>query len=255
MKPSKSNKNFRLLAVDIGNTSAQFGVFAGTSLRETFRIATYKLNRAHLLEIQKKIACTKPSVIIIASVVPEAGRFLRRALPVATGVHTVLIGKDLQVPVVNKYTKPSQVGTDRLLNALAAFRLCRKEAIVIDFGTAITFDVVSRKGEYLGGVIAPGIEISIEALFQKTALLPKIKLAHPKTVIGRETVESIRIGCSYGIGGLCDRIVQEIKAKHGLRPLVIATGGYAEFMSRYCRSIDRIEPDLTLRGMLISYIE
>ena len=112
-----------------------------------------------------------------------------------------------------------------------------------------------KKGDYLGGVIAPGIEISLEALFQKTALLPKIRLAHPEGIIGKDTVESIRAGCSYGIGGLCDRVVDEIKKQLSLRPLVIATGGYAKFMSKYCKRIQKIDPDLVLRGIYYTYKE
>jgi len=161
-----------------------------------------------------------------------------------------VIGKDLSVPIVNRYKNPKQVGIDRLLNAYAGYRLYRRELIIIDFGTAITFDLVSAKGEYLGGIIAPGIEISLEALFQKTALLPKIRLAHPASMIGRNTTESIRVGCTVGIGGLCDRIVERLRKQHLRHSLVLATGGYAKFMSRYCRSISRIDEDLVLKGIV-----
>ena len=159
----------------------------------------------------------------------------------------------MQAPVRNLYKNPKQVGMDRLMNAVAVHQAYKRNTIVIDFGTAITFDAVSAKGEYLGGVIAPGIEISLNALYERTALLPKIKLAHPKAVIGRDTIESIRSGCSYGMGGLCDRIVLELRKKLGRNALVIATGGYAYFMSQYCTSIRQIDPDLVLRGIFLTY--
>jgi type III pantothenate kinase len=157
------------------------------------------------------------------------------------------------VPIINRYRTPREVGVDRLVNALAAHRRYRRAVIVIDFGTAITFDFVSKKGEYLGGVIAPGIETSLEALFQKTALLPRIRMAKPRSVMGRDTVESIRAGCAYGIGGLCDRVVEEIRRHYRSKPLVIATGGYARFMRRYSRSIQKIDGCLTLHGIYQTY--
>ena len=164
-----------------------------------------------------------------------------------------LVGKDIAVPIINRYKNPKQVGVDRLLNAYAGYSLYKRELIIIDFGTAITFDLVSKKGEYLGGIIAPGIEISLEALFQKTALLPKIRLAHPGSLIGRNTVESIRVGCSVGIGGLCDRIVEELRRKELRKPLVIATGGYAHFMRRYCKTVAKIDDQLVLKGIALAY--
>jgi type III pantothenate kinase len=191
--------------------------------------------------------------VILASVVPAAANALSREIRVKLGLRCLLIGKDIGVPIINLYRKPRQVGVDRLVNALAAHRRYRRAAIVIDFGTAITFDVVSRKGEYLGGVIAPGIEISLEALFQRTALLPRMRMAKPRSVMGRDTVESIRAGCAYGIGGLCDRIVEEIRAHYRFKPLVIATGGYARFMRQYSRSIQKIDDWLTLHGVYQTY--
>ena len=165
------------------------------------------------------------------------------------GLKIVEAGKDFPIPIKNCYRTPRQVGVDRLINPAAAFHQFKKDLIIIDFGTAITFDVVTQKGEYLGGVIAPGIEISLEALYQKTALLPKIRLAHSKNIIGRNTVESIRAGCSFGIAGLCERIVHEIKKQRRIKPLVIATGGYAHFISKYLKIIDHVEPNLTLNGI------
>ncbi len=242
-----------VLTVDIGNTSAFFVYFSGQKIKKFCRIPTAALDSSAIGLIQKKFSIKRIQTVVIASVVPWAGLFLRKEIPRRLGLKTYLIGKDLAAPIVNRYKSPKQVGVDRLANAVAAYHRYHRDIIVIDFGTAITFDVVSRKGEYLGGVIAPGIEISLEALYQKTALLPKIRLSHPKHLIGRDTAESIRVGCSTGIGGLCDRIVERVSKRYFLKPLVIATGGYAYFMRRYCESIHKIEPTLTVRGILLSY--
>jgi type III pantothenate kinase len=241
----------RFIAVDIGNTSAFFAAYNGNKIVKTLRLGTVFSSSPKALPVLAKWGKGYP-VAVIASVVPAASLFLRKKLP-RIGIRALVIGRDLQAPVKNRYKNPKQVGADRLVNAVAAHELYRKDAIVIDFGTAITFDVVSKKGEYLGGVIAPGIEISLDALFQKTALLPKIRLSHPRGVVGRDTIESIRSGCSFGIGGLCDRVVEEIRRQHRLDPIVIATGGYAKFMAKYCHSIDKIDPHLTLTGIRLTY--
>lgn len=242
-----------ILAIDIGNTSTFFAHFSGEKIQKTYRAATSSLRPGTVHLLRKRFALKNIQAAIISSVVPHRGRFLQKEIGGQLKIKTRLLGKDIDVPIKNNYKNPKQVGVDRLVNAVAAFELVRHEAIVIDFGTAITFDIVSRKGEYLGGVIAPGIEISLEALYSKTALLPKIRLAHPRHLIGKDTIESIRVGCAVGMGGLCDRIVDEIRAKYRLSPTVIATGGYASFMKRYCRSIELIKPFLTMRGILLSY--
>ncbi len=241
-----------ILAIDIGNTSAHGAYFSGGQLTDNFRIPTQYIQKQALKILPRHVPAGKTPAIVIASVVPSAGTFLRKIIPKALKCPVYLIGKDIHVPILNRYKNPRQVGADRLLSALAAFHKYKKELIVIDFGTAITFDVVSKKGEYLRGAIAPGIELTLEALFQKTALLPRIRLAHPKNIIGRDTVESIRAGSSFGIGGLCDRIVDEISKTLHSKPLVVATGGYAGFMSRYCKAISKIDEDLVLKGIVLT---
>ena len=243
----------KLLAIDIGNTSIHFALKKGSGWANHFSIATNASEKAVRSLLMKKRSLIKNADAVIASVVPSKSAVLKRIFK-GLGVRAYLLGKDIRVPVKNLYRNPRQVGVDRLLNALAAYKLYKKEIIVIDFGTAITFDVVNRSGAYMGGVIAPGIEISLEALFSKTALLPKIRLAHPKNWIGKDTVESIRVGCSVGIGGLCDRTVEAVSKKYRLKPMVLATGGYASFMKRYCRTVRRIVPDLILDGILESYV-
>ena len=242
----------KLLAVDVGNTSIHFALYKDRHWQKHFWVPTRTDDRKICEAIARKAPQFFGADVAIASVVPAKGRFLQRFFKQRFSARCRLIGKELKVPIVNRYRKPSQVGVDRLLNALAGYRRFGRELIIVDFGTAITFDVVSKKGEYLGGIIAPGIEISLEALFQKTALLPKIRLKHPRHWIGKDTVESIRVGCSVGIGGLCDRVVDAVSKKYRLKPVVLATGGYAPFMKRYCRRIQHIEPDLILEGIRLT---
>jgi type III pantothenate kinase len=236
----------KIFLVDIGNTSTLFALAdlkTGKIIKE-FRQPT---GRSY-----SRIPDTQAHAAVIASVVPSANPAIKKAFA-QKNIKSYFLGKDIRVPIKNLYRNPKEVGIDRLVNALAGYEKYKKELVIIDFGTATTFDVVSKKGEYLGGAIAPGIKISIEALSQRTALLPKIELTHPTGIIGKGTIDSIRSGCSYGAGGLCDRIVDEIAKARKAKPLVIATGGYAEYMRRYCRSIRKIEPNLTLQGILASY--
>ena len=247
-------KKINILAIDIGNTSAHLALYSNGRFGTEFRVPTAQLQQLAATQIRKRVSPKNLTAAVIASVVPEAGRRLKKIISDEFGFPVWLIGKDVPVPIVNRYKNPRQVGIDRLLNAYAAYRLYRRALVIIDFGTAITFDIVSKKGEYLGGIIAPGIEISLEALFQKTALLPKIRLRHPSSLIGRDTVESIRVGCSVGIGGLCDRVIERLRRTSLRNPLVIATGGYARFMRRYCKSIDKIDDQLVLKGIVWSLL-
>ncbi len=242
-----------LLAIDVGNTSTLFGYYEDGLLKKRARLSTRSIGPKALRSLARRFPMQKIQAAAIASVVPKTSRVLKTHIPRIFKVKALLIGRDIAAPIPNKYKNPREVGIDRLMNAVAAFKKYKTEMIIVDFGTAITFDVVSKKGEYLGGVIAPGIDISLEALFQKAALLPKIRLMHPKHLMGRDTVESIRVGCTYGIGGLCDRIIEALKKQYSLHPQVIATGGYARFMQRYCHGIKKIDTDLTLDGIRWTY--
>ncbi len=245
-----------LLAVDIGNTSAHFALFSKEGrVRAQWRMPTSSLKeKAAWKAIRRRLPARGVERAAIASVVPVAGELLKGILKKQGGMKAYLLGKDLKVPLVNRYQNPHQVGVDRLVNALAVWREYRKAAVILDFGTAITLDVVSGKGEYLGGIIAPGVEISIEALHSKTALLPEVGLLHPKGLIGKSTAESIRIGCAVGLGGLCDRLIHELREAFPGKLALIATGGYAKFMARYCHNaMDEIDPLLTLKGVRLSF--
>ena len=235
-----------ILAVDIGNTSATFGVFRGKRLAAKFSMLTDRLNPS--FPSKHRLFRGPFDAILVSSVVPAKNGVLKKAAR-QLGAPVRIIGRDLAVPIRNLARNPREVGIDRLLNALEAYRVFGAACVAIDFGTAITFDVVSSKGEYCGGVIAPGVELSLNALFEKTALLPRIRMQRPHRVVGRDTIACIRSGCSYGIGALCDGILRRIQAERGGPLRVIATGGYARYISRYSALIRRIDDDLILKGI------
>ena len=236
-----------LLAVDIGNTSIAFGMFERNKLNSSRKISTQGIFSNKTISLPDKV-----DAAIISSVVPKATPIIKKAIAKRYKIRPLVLGDNIKAPIKNLYRKPKQVGQDRLVDAVAVKELYGCPSIVIDFGTAITFDVISKKGEYLGGLIFPGIETSLNALSQKAALLPKIKVAPPKGLIGRDTVDSMRSGVFYGTGALCDGVIAKLKSKDG--PMkVIATGGHAALMAKYSTAIDRINPDLTLLGLKIIY--
>lgn len=237
-----------LLTVDIGNTTIAFGVFQGRKLKSSWKIPTSSIfSKGMALKPIKDI-----DGVIISSVVPKATPIIKKLVRNRFKIKPLILGKDIKAPIKNLYRNPKQVGQDRLVNAVAASELYGYPIIVVDFGTAITFDVISKRKEYLGGIIIPGIEISLEALSSKAALLPRIKLSLPKEFVGRDTVNSMKSGIFYGFGSLCDGLIKKLKTKYG-KQLVIATGGYSQLIAKFCNSIDKIKPDLTLHGLRIIY--
>jgi type III pantothenate kinase len=160
-----------------------------------------------------------------------------------------VVGQDVDVPLINQYKYPEQVGQDRLVSAYAAWQRYKNDCIIADFGTAITIDVVTKKGEYLGGVIAPGIDISLEALATRTALLPKVELREPPEVLGRDTANSIRSGLIHGCAALCDGLIRELKSRYVPNATVVATGGASPFMVKYAKSLTHLKPHLILEGL------
>ncbi|MBF0254510.1 MAG: type III pantothenate kinase [Candidatus Omnitrophica bacterium] len=239
-----------LVAVDVGNTRTHFGVFKGQCLLRTFSVPTHE----HHARIPDAIGNVpqRTTAGVICSVVPQKNRVLRAHLKSRCGGGVGVLGKDLPIPIRNRTSKPSQVGADRLVNALAAYRRVGRALVVVDFGTAVTFDVVSGRGEYLGGAIAPGIELTLKALAEKTALLPRIELRHVNRAVGRTTFESMRSGCAFGLGFLCDGLLKRFDEELLCKHRVIATGGYARFMQRYSRRIRDFDPNLTLKGIRIA---
>jgi len=237
-----------LLTVDIGNSTTRFGVFRGARLLRTFSrpTALWRATRE-----RGRIPTGLAEQAIICSVVPWAAPKIRRSLRAAGCCRIALVGREITVPLKNRYRHPRQVGQDRLVGAFAAWTTYQRDCIVADFGTAITIDLVTRKGDYLGGLIAPGLEMSLEALASRAALLPRVRLSSPRGLLGRDTAGSIRSGIVYGASALCDGLIEALKARYAAKAKVIGTGGGAGLISRYARQIDLVQPNLVLRGLQI----
>jgi len=243
-----------LLAIDIGNSTVNFGLFKGKRIVKRAKMSTEDIQKGTVPFFGKKRDYPFLSLdIIVCSVVPGATRKMQAAIKAVTGVKPLVLGKDIKAPIKNLYKKPGQVGQDRLADAVAAKHIYGAPVIVVDFGTAITFDVVTKAGEYAGGIIFPGLELSLATLSKRAALLPKIRLSEPKALIGRDTVTSMKSGVTYGIASLCDGIISRIQAKYGKRMKIVATGGDAAFVARHTRSIRVVDKNLTLKGLKLIY--
>jgi len=236
-----------LLAIDIGNTNIKSALFKGKRIIKRFDLPVTTYSRG---KFAQKLAGSQPiSAVAICSVVPKLTKILKHDLKRLTGKTPYIIGKDLIVPIKNFYRSPKQLGQDRLVGAYAACNLYPAPLIVIDSGTAITFDAVSREKTYLGGLIFPGMRICLEALREKTALLPRIKLQQPKTLIGTDTQTSILSGIVFGIASLSKEVVKMIKQRLGKNALVIGTGGNIRLIQKYSGIRIKIDADLTLKGI------
>lgn len=242
----------KILAVDIGNTNINFGIFSKNTIVKKFLIPTKDYN---FKKLQKFLLASSVKDTIICSVVPKATGIVEKDLKSITGKPAYILGKDVFAPIKNLYRKPNQVGQDRLVNAYAGVKFLAAPLIAVDFGTAITFDIIAKNGQYLGGMIIPGLNLSLNALFEKTALLPKIKLEAPREFIGKDTKNSILSGIVYGFAALTDELVKRIKEKIGCNAKVIATGGNIDLISRYCKELNKIDKDLTLKGLNLIYHE
>jgi type III pantothenate kinase len=249
-----------LLAIDIGNTNIALGMFRDGNLVQRWRISTQQQRTADEYEVlinhlfgNSEIKPEDVGGVIISSVVPKVLVMLRDSLKKFFDVKPMVLGEDIEAPVKNLYDNPRQVGQDRLVNAVAAFRRYGGPCIVVDFGTAVTFDVVSENGEYLGGIIVPGIEISLDALCERAALLPKIELARPKSLIGKDTVESMRSGILYGYAALTDGLIEKLQEDLKCAVFVVVTGGHAPVIAGYLKRANEVNTDLTLEGLHIIY--
>jgi len=240
-----------LLAIDIGNTNISCGVFKGSRLIEKFDIPSKKYS--DLLLSKKLKNLPEISASVICSVVPKQTKVVSSSLFSLTGKLPLIIGKDLETPIKNLYHKPKQVGQDRLVNAYAASIFYKTPLVVVDSGTAVTFDIISGKNEYLGGLITPGMDMSLKALEEKTALLPKVKLTNPKTLIGKDTKSSILSGIVFGTAELCNGIIRRIKKVIGKASLVIGTGGNICRIKKYSKTDIKIDKNLTLKGIYLIY--
>ena len=239
-----------LLAIDIGNTNINCGIFEDNRLLKRFCIPTRNYAVAHLSRSLREIAISDS---IICSVVPKATHVLKSDLKRLLHKEPFVLGKNVKVSIENLYRKPKQVGQDRLVNACAGIAFYGVPLIIVDFGTAITFDAISKNEEYLGGMILPGIGISLDALTEQTALLPKIKLDRPKEFIGRDTRNSMLSGVVYGFAVLTDNLTERLKEQIGRKAKVIGTGGNIDLIKKYCKRIDRVDKDLALKGLNLIY--
>jgi type III pantothenate kinase len=245
-----------MMAIDVGNTNVTVGILKDATLLSSFKIPSHVLRSASVLT--KELRKRKPGLlkdvapiesIYACSVVPAANKNLRQAVESIFKMPLKLVGEDVAIPILNRYRIPGQVGQDRLVNAYAGLKLFGPGLIIVDFGTAITFDVVSKKSEYLGGLIFPGFRLMQEALNQNTALLPYVELARPMEIIGRDTVSSIRAGLVFGVAGLCDCIIERLQKKECKGYTVIATGGDAALIKPYSVHVGKFEDSLILQGL------
>ncbi|MBU7007840.1 type III pantothenate kinase [Phosphitispora fastidiosa] len=249
-----------LMVLDVGNTNIVLGVFEGKRLVRNWRISTNKDKTADEYGLQIRmffeysgIKCSDMEAVIISSVVPTVMSALESMSANYFGIKPLVVGPGVKTAMPIRYDNPKEVGADRIVNAIAAYELYGGPLIVVDFGTATTFDAISAEGAYLGGAIAPGISISTEALYTKAAKLPRIELLKPKAVIGKNTVSSMQSGIIYGFVGQADGIVSRMKKEMGGKAYVVATGGLAELISNESGLIDTINSNLTLEGLRIIY--
>jgi type III pantothenate kinase len=247
-----------LLAIDVGNTNTVIGMFSGDELARSWRIKTDSRQTADEMELTFRgllVDSSDVTGIVLCSTVPAVLREMRTMLErYYPNVHRVIIEPGIKTGVPILTDNPKEVGTDRIVNSLAAFTLYGGPSIVVDFGTSTNLDVISAKGEFLGGALAPGIEISLDALAAKAAQLRKIELVTPRNVIGKNTVEALQSGAIYGFAGQVDGLVDRIVEELGVSvTAVIATGGLAGIVVPESETITHHEPDLTLIGLRLMF--
>lgn len=252
-----------LLVIDVGNTNTVLGLFDEGQLLHDWRIRTeidhtvdeygvliYNLYQSSRMKAKEIKSVTD---IIISCVVPPMLNILEPLCVKYFNIKPLIVGPGIKTGMPIFYDNPKEVGADRIVNAVAAYDKYRKESIIVDFGTATTFDYVSPKGEYMGGCIAPGIVISSEALFERASKLPRVEFSKPRTVITKDTVSAMQAGIMFGYAGLVDGIVNRMKAEVKTNPIVIATGGLARVVAPETKTIEKIEEMLTLDGLRIIY--
>jgi type III pantothenate kinase len=246
-----------LLTIDVGNTNTVIGCFDGGRLSESWRIKTDTQATADELALLLRGLLDgrdAPDGIAACSTVPSVLHELRGVMTrYYEDVPSVIVEPGVKTGVPLLYDNPHEVGADRIVNSLAAFHLYGGPAIVVDFGTSTNFDVVSAKGEFLGGALAPGIQISIDALAARGARLFKVELARPRSVIGKNTAEALQSGMLYGFASQIDGIVRRIITELGSDPVVVATGGLASLVLDECETVTEYEPALTLIGLRLVY--
>ncbi len=249
-----------LLVIDVGNTNTSYGVFDGASLLHHVRSESARSRTADeyaVLVRQMLVMRGAPpegiTAAIVASVVPSLTDTMVELVRRAFGCEALVVGPGIRTGMSILYENPREVGADRIVNAVAAFEWAKGGVIVVDFGTATTFDCVTPKGEYLGGVITPGVQISAEALFSRAARLHRVELALPPRVVGRNPVHSMQSGIVYGYAGLVDGLVARLKKELGYPCRVVATGGLARLIAPQTEAIEEVDDDLTLTGLRLIF--
>jgi type III pantothenate kinase len=245
-----------LLTIDVGNSNTVLGVFEGASLLAHWRLTTRREQTAdeYGILVRNLFATSgldpaRVDAVALASVVPPLTPVLVELARQYLGQEALVVGPGVDTGMPILYEPPGDVGADRIVNGVAAFAAYGGPVIVVDFGTATTFDVITRRGEYAGGVICPGIGISADALFQRAARLPRVDVRNPGRVVGRSTVESMQSGLYFGYGAMCEGLIARIRAELGEPARVVATGGLAETLAAEIPSIEAVDPVLTLTGL------
>jgi type III pantothenate kinase len=253
-----------LLVIDVGNTNVSLGVYdyhngEGT-LSHHWRVSTHREQTSDELVVSLSAlfategrATREITDVILSSVVPPVVPIWERVSTKLFGAPPQIVGPGMRTGMPVRYENPHEVGADRIVNAVAAFDLYGGPTIAVDFGTATTFDCISEKGEYLGGVICPGIHISMEALFERASKLHRVEIARPRSVIGRTTTAALQSGLLYGYAGLVDSMIGRIRGELGAEARVIATGGLARRIAEETTTIDLVAPFLTLEGLRILF--
>lgn len=249
-----------IVVMNIGNSNIVMGVYEGESLRYHWRFSTDRNKTEDEYGMLVKslfdsvgLALHQVSGVIFSSVVPPMNFIIERMCEKYLHRKALVVGPGIKTGLNIKYEYPREVGSDRIVNAVAAIRDYGTPLIVVDFGTATTFCYIDEKGQYWGGAIAPGIRISTEALVSRTAKLPRIEMAKPAGVVGRNTVAAMQSGIYYGFVGQVEGIVRRIMAESGAEPQVVATGGLASLVANETECIHVVDPDLTLKGLRLIY--
>lgn len=252
-----------LLLIDVGNTNIVMGIYDNDEIKYSWRLGTKFTRTSDEYGLQVDsifrhygIEVNDINDIVLASVVPSLQHTLKSMCTRYLGIDPIIIGEGTKTGIKINYDNPKEVGADRIVNSVACYEKYGAPCIVVDIGTAISFDVVSREGEYIGGAIAPGIGIASDALFSRTSKLPKVELEEPRHAVGRNTVEAMQSGIVFGYIGLVDNIVANILSELNYtkeETRIIATGGFAELIAKQSDYIEGYDYDLTLRGMKLIY--